>query len=258
MYPQIVISDSIVIPVYALSYVVCILLALIISYRELQRHGIPKGEFPAFAFWTILGGMIGNKIFFIIFFDWQQFLQAPWETLTSGGGGMHYGSEIGGLIGLLLYAWKSKLNAWKLLDAAGIVYMLTHGLGRVGCYMAGCCYGTETNSILGVTFPHMSHPVHPTQLYETVPLLITFMVFWVIRKKITIPGLIYLSYVILYSVLRFTIEFYRDDAYKFGILKISPSQHIALIMGITAFVFFIIKIKERQNTAAADQMKNAD
>jgi phosphatidylglycerol---prolipoprotein diacylglyceryl transferase len=252
VYPRIYITNSYTINVYSLTYVIAITIALIVSYIEVKRYRLPLNLFPAGAFWTVLSGMIGNKIFFIIFFSWDIFVHHPWRTLTDGNGGMYYGAEIGGGIGLLLFAMAKKISAWKVVDVAGMALMISHGLGRIGCYLAGCCYGTETNSVFGVTFPGMRHPVHPTQLYETVPLLIAFTVFWFLRKKIKIPGIIYFCYVLFYSIIRFIIEYYRDDAYKYGILNLSPSQYIALIMALIAVVLLTVRIKSGK-TAAVDE-----
>jgi len=232
MVPRIDITGSFFIPTYSLLVTLAIIIAVITAYFECRRYHLPLNHFPPAAFWAVLGGIIGAKVFEIIFYRWEFFLQHPIEILTRGSGWMYYGAEFGGLVGLIAYLHFHHIDILRPLDICGVVLLLAHAIGRMGCFFSGCCYGIPTSSWLGITFPGLSCPVHPTQLYESIPLAIGFMVFWIFRKRFLIPGTVYAVYLLFYGLLRFIIEFYREDAYTFGILNLSPSQYIS------AAVFF--------------------
>jgi phosphatidylglycerol---prolipoprotein diacylglyceryl transferase len=106
--------------------------------------------------------------------------------------------------------------------------MPAHAIGRLGCFLAGCCCGIPTDSWFGVAFPELAYRVHPTQLYESTPLFMGFIAVWIFRRKLIVPGTIYAGYLLLYGSIRFIVEFYRQDAYTFGMLNCSPSQYISL------------------------------
>ena len=227
MYPRIYVTGSIFIPTYSLFVTFAIIIAVVTAYFECKRYNIPLSHFPPAAFWAVLGGIIGAKVFEIIFYKWEFFLQHPVEILTRGSGWMYYGAEFGGLVGLIAYLLFHHIDILRPLDICGVVLLLAHAIGRMGCFLSGCCYGIPTNSWLGMTFPGLSCPVHPTQLYESIPLAIGFIVFWIFRKRFVVPGTVYAAYLLFYGLLRFIIEFYREDAYTFGMLNLSPSQYIS-------------------------------
>ena len=233
MYPRIFITGSFSIPTYSLFVTLAIIIAVITAYFECRRYNLPLSHFPPAAFWAVLGGIIGAKVFEIIFYMWEFFLQHPVEILTRGSGWMYYGAEFGGLVGLIAYLLVHHIDILRPLDISGVVLLLAHAIGRMGCFLSGCCYGIPTNSWMGITFPGLSCPVHPTQLYESIPLTIGFLVFWIFRKRFLIPGTVYAAYLLFYGLLRFIIEFYREDAYTFGILNLSPSQYISVTVFCT-------------------------
>jgi phosphatidylglycerol---prolipoprotein diacylglyceryl transferase len=228
MHPRIFITESYSIPSYSLFVTLAIIIAVIVAYGECKRYKIPVHYFPAAAFWAVLGGIIGAKVLDIIFYQWADFLQHPMEILTRGNGWMYYGAELGGVIALIIYLLINHIDMMRPMDIGGTVLMLAHAIGRMGCFLTGCCYGIPTNSWIGIKFPDSACTVHPTQLYESIPLSIAFCIFWIFRKRFKIPGTIYATYLVFYGLLRFVIEFYREDAYTFGILHLSPSQYISL------------------------------
>ena len=136
--------------------------------------------------------------------------------------------------------------------------LIGHSLGRVGCFFAGCCYGKETDSCLGVKFPNLPHPVYPTQLYEAAFLLILFAVcsYLLLRRKFRHNMTVYL---IGYGIFRFLIEFIRgDDRGKlFGLL--SPSQFWSLGMVILGvLLYFGMERVWRREAAAVDATETAE
>ncbi|MBD3287291.1 hypothetical protein GF337_00670 [candidate division KSB1 bacterium] len=247
MYPQIHLTDSIFISTYSLVYIIAILSGLLIAYLETRRYKIPLSVFPPAAFWTILCGIIGAKFFHIIFSKWNEFLQHPLDILLRSSGWMYYGAEIGGIVGLVVYLKTKNLPLLRPLDIGATVLLLAHAIGRVGCFLAGCCHGTACDASWCVTFPGMEHPVHPTQLYVSIPLFIAFVLVWIFRRKFAIPGLIFALYLIFYGSLRFFIDFYRANMPYPGGWIFTPSQYIAPVMvviGIGIILYLMRKKNE--------------
>ncbi|MCU7496524.1 MAG: prolipoprotein diacylglyceryl transferase [Ignavibacteria bacterium] len=242
MLPSIVIGNT-VINTYSLSLMIAILSGLLIAYKECKRLNLPVYHFPPTAFFGVVSGIIGAKIFEIIFYEWNDFIRSPLSSLLSGGGWMYYGAEIVGILGGVTYLVIRRIPVLSPLDVTAFAFMLAHAFGRVGCFLSGCCYGLETTCFTGVTFPGHHIKVHPTQLYESIPLLLGFTIFWFLRKKFVVPGTIFASYLVFYSILRFSVEFYRYDAYRFGFLSLSPSQYIAAVLFIAGLVAFPIILK---------------
>lgn len=162
-----------------------------------------------------------------------------------------YGGLLGGtLIFILLYVFyiKKKYTDAKIIDLLIIApasISIAHAFGRVGCFMAGCCYGIETDSWLGVQFPHHDHAVYPTQLFEAIFLFVLaavlFYFAFVKNNHYTMP-----IYLVTYGVWRFMIEFIRGDDRGAYFLSLSPSQWFS-ILAVIASIFVYIFIKKYQD-----------
>ncbi len=177
--------------------------------------------------------------------------QAVYDFIEDPSQGFRFNGSItfiGGLIGgtavfLLVYWFMRKRYNNKLIDALDIIpcgILIAHAFGRVGCFFAGCCYGKETDSFLGVQFPRLPAPVHPTQLYEAAFLFIMFGVcsYLLLKKDFKYNMSLYL---IAYGIFRFCIEFLRGD-YRGTLLGfISPSQFWSILMiGLGVGLIFIL------------------
>ncbi|MBQ7308288.1 MAG: prolipoprotein diacylglyceryl transferase [Clostridia bacterium] len=185
--------------------------------------------------------------------------QAFYNYLENPARGFKFGgiTFIGGLIGGIVcfvsiyLIFRKKFNS-KLIDAISFVplcIVIAHAFGRVGCFFAGCCYGIETDSWLGVKFPELSHKVLPTNLMEAIFLFILFgvMAYLVLKKNFKYNLSLYL---IAYGIWRFIIEFFRGDDRGSFLLNLSPSQFWSIIMVIAGVcMIFILKIffEKRQN-----------
>jgi phosphatidylglycerol:prolipoprotein diacylglycerol transferase len=254
MYPRLYFFGNFFISTYSLIYVIAILVILVMVYFEAKRYGLPKGHFFAIVFWGMLFGVAGGKLFEAIFFQWDYFIENPWRFLSSGAGSMYYGVEVGTLTAVLGYLTIKRLPVIRPLDIAGFGFLLAHAIGRLGCFFGGCCYGKISDSLLAIKWSNTNEYLHPTQLYESIPSLICFFILWSIRKRIKIPGLIFAIYLTFYGMLRFTVEFYRFDAYTFGPLNISPSQHLASISLVTGtFLIFFFTHRYKKSAAASPE-----
>jgi phosphatidylglycerol:prolipoprotein diacylglycerol transferase len=193
-----------------------------------------------------IAAFVGGKVF--LFFEEPSAYLAHPEKLVSGRGFVFYGSF---LFAIPTMAWFFKRNAidpYKMLDIMAITTCLVHMFGRIGCFMAGCCYGIVTNSFLGVEFHDpacyaapLNVPLHPVQLYEAGYIFLVMVFLFILRNKRQFYGQLFLIYLLLYGVGRFMLEYIRGDAGRGFIVKdlISHSQFIALcILFVVTFVYW--------------------
>ena len=162
-----------------------------------------------------------------------------------------FGGLIGGVLSFLLGYFlvirkKFGPQMRDLLVIAPASIAVAHGFGRIGCFCAGCCYGIETDSWLGVKFPGMAHKVFPTNLFEAIFLLILsgVLLFLALKKDFAFNMPIYLM---AYGAWRFGIEFIRGDHRGSFVGSLSPSQFWSIMLflaGIGYFVFLLIRKKK--------------
>ncbi len=245
MYPYINVGDT-AISVYYFIVLIAVLTGLFIAIKEVKRKKLDISYLPGGFFWAVLFGILGNRVLNIIFYSWGHFLKDPVGVFISQGGWMYYGIEIFGMTAVAVYVYKNKLPLLSIMDMLALIFMMSHAIGRVACFMGGCCYGIPTDSFLGVHFPGHASYVYPTELFETTGLFLLFAYFWPKRKTIKQDGIIFCAYVISYGILRFSLEFIRADAYPLGPLHISPSQHIALaFITLGSVILFYIYRKRK-------------
>lgn len=166
-----------------------------------------------------------------------------------------YGGLIGGiatfLVGYFLVIRKRYPQNSLIYDIAPIApacISIAHAFGRVGCFMAGCCYGKETSSWLGIKFPNLVNPVYPTQLFEALFLLIlgAILLYLALKKRWIYTLSLYL---LSYGLFRFLLEFVRGDNRGGNLLNLSPSQFISIIAVVASiFVFIIFRKIKNKNT----------
>jgi phosphatidylglycerol:prolipoprotein diacylglycerol transferase len=138
------------------------------------------------------------------------------------------------------------LPFFKTADTIAPGVALGHGIGRLGCFFAGCCYGRQCDLPIAVQFSHpdslapLHVPLHPTQIYMVAANLILFLILIFLQRRKRFHGMIFLSYIILYSVFRFIIEFFRGDFrgdFYFEFLSVSQGIGIlAIVIAVAAMV----------------------
>lgn len=194
---------------------------------------------------SIVGGY-GSAVLFQAFYDFLDDTSKGFQ-LNSSTGATFYGGLIGGAglflllyfgLGRFFFKEKEHINGFfDIANIAAAAIAAAHGFGRIGCFMAGCCYGRETDAWYGVYFSAYGIKAVPVQLFEALFLFALFGFFWyriVKRKSCNLP-----LYMMLYGVWRFVIEFFRDDDRGATVVKfLSPSQLIAILMVLGAIAIF--------------------
>lgn len=188
-------------------------------------------------------------------FGFAALFQSLYDYISDPSSGFRYTGLTfqGGLIGgaavflILVFAFRKKFKG-KITDIISSVplgILLGHSIGRVGCFMAGCCYGRPTDSRIGVSFidpatgEHMAEKVIPTNLIEAIFLFIAFVVLLIIYLKKRHPYNLPI-YMILYGIFRFVIEFFRGDERGSFVPGLSPSQFWSLLMVVAAIPIIIL------------------
>ncbi len=224
---------------YGLMIGVGIVAALCLSWRRAKNRGLSQATVTSLFLWVLLFGFLGAKLLFLLT-ELPRVLQNPLPYLGSDGF-VVYGGILAGLAVLRVWSRRTGQPLGKWMDVVLPGVSLAQGFGRIGCFLAGCCYGRPTDSWLGVTFPPGSMApsgvkLLPTQLFSSAgDLLICLILLW-IDKKARRDGVVLDLYLILYSVGRFLIEFLRDD-YRGSVGALSSSQFIAIFVFAGAALF---------------------
>lgn len=233
---------------YGLMIAVGVLAALFIAEARAKKRDMNADVLYPLTLICVVFGFVSAKVLFCIV-EWRQFLQDPLRLLT-GSGFVVYGGIIGGVLAALLYCRLKKLNFWDYFDIVLPSVAVAQGFGRIGCFLAGCCYGRETDSFLGIAFTHSDYAPNgvkllPTQLFSAAGMfLIAGFLFWYAKKERK-KGQVGALYLILYSIGRFIIEFFRDD-YRGAVGFLSTSQFISLFIFATGVLLFRKRSVEKE------------
>ena len=157
---------------------------------------------------------------------------------------------------VIWYVRKHKLKVLPLLDVVAFAGMIVHGFGRMGCFFAGCCYGTETDGPIFITFTEQAAvaPVgvhlHPTQLYSVTLIATIFVVLTIFKRHKRFEGQLFFIYIMLYAFGRGIIEIFRGDIRRGFIIDewLSHSQLISLILISIVGYFYIRQLKKSAKT----------
>ncbi len=241
MFPAVPYSRYVVgsLPWYSVLIASGILIALALCIREEKRLQLPEDTMLDLALWTVPGGIIGARIYYVLF-AWDSFADDPVSALYIWEGGLAiYGAVIGGLIAVTVFARVRKLSPFTLTDIIVPGLVLAQAIGRWGNYFNMEAYGREITNAAWQFFPagvlipdgegytwHMA-----TFFYESMWNLLVFALLWfVIRKRAKHPGILTLCYLICYGVGRFFIEGLRTDSLMLGSIRFSQLLSLVLVL----------------------------
>ncbi len=214
--------------------------------REAKRRGTRAEQIYDLSFYSIVAAIIGSRLLDVLL-KWNYFSAHPLEIFMIWKGGLAFqGGLIFGLLTVLYYIYRHQMALWTTLDIMAVATPLGQFIGRLGCFMAGCCYGRECHVPWAVTFNNpdtlapMGVPVHPTQLYESFLMLGVFSSLLWLRHRQKFPGQLLGTYLLLAGAVRFFVEFFRgDDRGPVLMLGMASTQVIALGLIVAAAIFLI-------------------
>ena len=257
MYNDILTIGPVTIHGYGLMIGLGVMAALLLGDYRAKKFGLNGDHIYGMTFSAVILGFVAARILFIIT-EWENFLQNPMQYLA-GAGFVVYGGIIGGALTIYGFCKIKKIDMLSYLDLMIPSVALAQGFGRIGCFLAGCCYGKETDSFLGVVFTNSDFApngvkVLPTQLFMAGgDLIIMAILLWYATKR-PMRGRISALYLILYSIGRFAIEFLRNDD-RGTVGALSTSQFIAiftLLAGVLGFFVVLPKLNQKGNVRSAE------
>lgn len=196
---------------YGLMMAAGFLLFLTYVRRAAPAHGLDPETITNTAFAALVGGIVGARVLFVLL-DYKFFAQHPADAFFLNRGGLvWYGGFGGGLLAAFLHARHRKISVAQALDVFTPPLALAQAVGRVGCFLNGCCYGFEAHPPLGICLPDGLGCRFPVQLLNTALLLVLFLFLHRCLKTARTPGRLVWIYGVGYGLLRFTTEFFRGD-----------------------------------------------
>ncbi|MGI9427430.1 MAG: prolipoprotein diacylglyceryl transferase [Bythopirellula sp.] len=195
-------------PLYTLIMMLAVGTGMVLSRWTQQGLPLSRQEKIALGLGAFCGAMIGAKLPFVLA-DWQGMLSgAAWfsdgKTILCG--------LVGGYFGVEVAKWSMDIRV-KTGDSFAVPVAAAVGIGRVACFVGGCCYGTPTNLPWGLVFPAVDRlPRHPTQLYEAAFHLLAAVVLLSLQRRRLLPGQLIKLYILAYLAYRLLTEFIRPEA----------------------------------------------
>lgn len=253
MYNDILRIGPVTIHGYGLMIAIGILCGLLIASKRAEARGLSADVVYNLGFVALGFGFLGAKLLFLIV-EAREFINAPLQVL-SGSGFVVYGGIIGGILAAIIYCRLTKVSFLHYFDLIVPSLAIAQGFGRLGCFLAGCCYGRETDSIIGIVFrnsPFAPNNIKliPTQLISSAGNFLIATILLIYARKERKAGRVGVLYLILYSAGRFVIEFFRND-FRGTIAYLSTSQFISLVIIIISIAALYIEklpwVNERFN-----------
>lgn len=248
MYPTIDLG-IVRIPLYITLFLIGFVLMVVWARKISERYNYPKADILYLSLYSGIGILIGAKIMYfvsklpIIIPNFDVYIEY-WKTNPTGalnysfGGLVFYGGLIGAVLGAFIYCKQYKMPFLPLMDIFAPLIPFVHGMGRIGCFLAGCCYGKEYHGFGSVQFPENELiptlddvPRVPVQLIEAGLNFVIAAVLYILMKRGKMKtGQLMGIYIVYYTVVRFLMEMLRGDDVRGSIGGVSTSQIISIIL----------------------------
>lgn len=225
---------------YGLLLAAAFLSSLWLAARLAAQDGLPRHKVYDLGLYVLASGLIGSKLLMIVT-EWDEF-GLRWRRVFSldvlQSGGVFFGGFLAAVAVSVLLVRRWRLPWRRTSDSFAPAIAFGHAIGRLGCFSAGCCWGKPTSSWFGVNFTQKASeitgvpfgvPLVPTQLIEALANLLIFATLLWVRKRRAFDGQVFFAYMILYSIARFIVEFWRDDP-RGAVLGLSTSQFVSALM----------------------------
>jgi len=243
---------------YGLMLAIGFLIATYVAGRRAEKRGIPSQMIFDLCLCLLIGGVLGARIFHVL--QHSSIYSSFWDFFKVWEGGLaYYGGFILSVGVALAYIRWRKLSTGKVFDIVAPSVMLGMGIGRIGCLLAGCCFGKPTSLPWGITFPEYSAAwlaygmkfvkVHPTQIYSSLSLFSLFAILIILQRYTRYPGQLFFITVLMYSAHRFLIDFLRFYNPEERIGGLATSQVVSIIAAaITLAVMIAIAVWRARHT----------
>jgi phosphatidylglycerol---prolipoprotein diacylglyceryl transferase len=247
---------------YGLMIAIGALAAYLTSEYRAKKNGMQYELVFNLFIWCLAGGILGAKLLYLIT-QLKEIIADPSILLDVSHGFVVYGGIIGGIFSGYLFTRKHKLSFLEYFDLVMPSIALAQGFGRLGCVLAGCCYGNETSGDFHIIFNESDFapnnvPLIPTQPISSVLNFLHFFALLLIAKKSKAKGQVAGFYLTFYSAGRFILEFFRGDLERGAIGPLSTSQFISIFLFIAGIAIIVIcGISARRATTVTDTLTDA-
>ena len=208
--------------------------------RRLREIGKPVDWAYEMVFAAIVGGLVGARGYYLL----QNHQKLSFGNVFSGSGLIWYGGLIGGVVAMLIWAWRRNWISLALLDVAGPGLALGYAIGRIGCQVSGDGdYGRDWSGPWAMGYPkgtvptHPGETVHPTPIYETLVMGLVAWVLWRMRFRAR-PGVLFAGYLVLGGLERFLVEFLRRNQHV--VIGLTAAQIESFVMFVVGLVWLAI------------------
>ena len=254
MYPILFEIGGFPVYTYGLLLAAAYLLGLQFALVRARTRGLDPNRVMDLGIWIIVSALVGAKLMLVVVerdrFQWS--LSELLNIFRSAG--VFYGGLIAAVVVALWYLRRHRMPIWTVTDVFAPAIALGHVVGRLGCLLAGCCFGRATDVPWAITFHNefarqnvgtpLGVPLHPTQLYEAgAELMILGLLLLTEKKGRPFPGRTFWSYMLLYAVSRFVIEMYRGDSrglVDFLGAALSTSQFVSVLLVPLSLIMLVI------------------
>lgn len=246
------------IAMYGLMAVLGVFTGVTIAILRRRTYHFEKDDILFASCYAGIGLILGAKVLYLLTIlpklieNWEFFISdiANLYQILSGGF-VFYGGFLGAALGFYIYCQQYHIDVIKMLDFFAPVIPIIHGIGRIGCFFAGCCYGISYNGPLHVLFQHSPAapngiPLFPIQLVESICNLSVGILLLLYAKPERRPGKMIGLYITSYAALRFALEFLRGDTARGSFLSLSTSQWISLLL-LPAGILLFLGIRQNRN-----------
>jgi phosphatidylglycerol:prolipoprotein diacylglycerol transferase len=247
MYPILFDLGGYQIRSYGVIVALSFLIALWMSTREAERKGLEPKLAQDFAGYGLLGGIIGARLYFVLFSAPGYFIEHPLEIFAVWSGGIGViGSLIGGFLVAVWFCHKKTLSMLKFGDTFAPGMALGQTVGQFACLLNGDSYGRPTDLLWAITYTDprslapLNIPLHPIEIYEMAAYVLMFLMVWKIRKHYRVDGFTFFIYLGGYGMARFVVDFFRGDPAIFA-WGIQAAQVFGVAMIAGALIGFLLQ-----------------
>ncbi len=246
---------------YGIAYLIAFIVGTVVATRHLARRGVPSNVTGDIAFWAIVFGLVGARLYFVVQSGWWWYLTHPLHIFALWEGGMaFFGAIFAALIVMVVMARRHQINFWDLLDAGVLFAAVGQPIGRLGNVMNGEILGPPSNLPWAIRYtnpatmaPQLGVAYQPANLYEALGILLILALLLYLRRRGVAPGILGLTYMVLYPVSQLILFNWRTDYETPAIwlgLKQAQLTSVAMLLTIVPLLFFAWRSTQRQSSSS--------